>query len=107
MRKIIAGAALIAAAAALTAGLGLAACGGSGLTASPAKIQKDLVGYVTGSPLPIYTVKHVTVNGTPKDNGTTETADVTITWGFVPNVSGPYTAPEHATFTLNDKTGTW
>jgi len=64
------------------AGIGIALSGGSSLTASPAQIAKDLNGYTTGSPLPIYVIKHVQVNGTPKDNGTTETANITITWAL-------------------------
>jgi hypothetical protein len=91
------------------AGIGIALSGGSSLTASPAQIAKDLNGYTTGSPLPIYVIKHVQVNGTPKDNGTTETANITITWGLIPGATttGQSSWSEHAVFTLTDKTKDW
>ena len=62
----------------------LLSAGGPALAASPAQISKDLEGYIAGSAYPIFVIKHAQVIGTPTDNGKTETARVTITYGFIP-----------------------
>jgi len=105
-RVYLAAAALVVLVAGAIAGI-LLSTGGPGLAASPAQISKDLVGQVNGSPLAIFVVKTVTVHGTPVDNGKTETARITITWGFIPGASGTPPGPTEALFTLNDKTKAW
>jgi hypothetical protein len=106
-RKILIPAGALVVLGGAAAGAVIALSGGSSLTASPDQINKLLVGHTVGSPLPVFQIKHVQVNGTPVDNGTTETADITITWGYIPGVSGPPQAPTHDVLTLNDRTRAW
>ncbi len=105
-RARLVAAGVLVAAAGTSVGI-LLSSGGPALAASPAQISKYLVGSTSGSPLPIFVVKQAQVIGTPADNGKTETARVTITWGLIPGASGTVPPPQQVAFTLNDKTHAW